>query len=273
MSSPKITVLMPVYNCEKYLNEAIDSILNQTFKDFEFLIINDGSIDKSLEIIKKYKDNRIKIINNEKNLGIVKTLNRGLKLASGKYIARMDADDISMPERFEKQIEFLEKNTDIVLVGTAFNVINENGKLIEKRILPTSPEEIKKKLIKANILCHPSVMFIKKICSQIGLYDENWQYVEDYDFYFRVANKFKMANLKQVLFSWRVNMSGTCTTRTKIQKEKALKLQLRAISDRQYSSFYYYLIIRSFIINIIPYFLRKFIKKYILKRKLIIEDM
>ena len=272
MTKP-ITVLMPVYNAEKYLREAIESILNQTFQNFEFLIINDGSTDKSLEIIKEYKDNRIKIINNEKNLGIVKTLNKSIELASGKYIARIDADDLSLPERFEKQVEFLEKNPDVVLVGTAFNIIDGNNKIIQKKNPPTSHQEIKKSLIRVNPFCHSSIMFRKEICQQIGSYDENWQDVEDYELYFRIAKRFKMANLDQILVSWRVSPSSICFTRTNIQRKKVLKLQLNIIKERQYSSFCYlyclypyYLKIRSLLVRIIPSFLKKIIKKYILKR-------
>lgn len=115
---PAISVLMPVYNSEKYLNEAIESILNQTFVDFEFIIINDASNDNSENIIESYQDSRIKYFKNEKNLGVAKTLNKGLKLAQGKYIARMDSDDISLPERLYKQFKFMEVYNDIDVCGS-----------------------------------------------------------------------------------------------------------------------------------------------------------
>jgi len=119
-----VTVLMPVYNGEKYLNEAIDSILNQTYTNFEFLIINDGSTDRSVEIIKGYNDSRIKLIHNKKNMGLVYTLNRGLALALGKYIVRMDADDISLPNRFKLQLDFMEINTEVALCsGNAMSIV------------------------------------------------------------------------------------------------------------------------------------------------------
>ena len=130
MKNPKVTVLMSVYNGEKYLQEAIDSILEQTFKDFEFLIINDGSTDKTGEILESYHDLRIKIINNEKNIGLTKSLNKGLKLARGEYIARQDADDISMPERLEKEVEFLETHQDYAVVGAFAKIINKNSEIL-----------------------------------------------------------------------------------------------------------------------------------------------
>ena len=118
VNAPAVSVVMPVYNGEKYLRESIDSILNQTYTDYEFIIVNDGSNDKTEEIILSYNDNRIRYIKNEKNLQIVKSLNRGIELAKGRYIARMDADDISLPRRFEKQITFMENNLEIGVCGT-----------------------------------------------------------------------------------------------------------------------------------------------------------
>jgi len=118
MKEPKVTVLMPVYNGEKYLNEAIDSILGQTFKDFKFLIINDGSTDGTADILKSYKDSRIKVTNNEKNIGLTKSLNKGLKMAKSEYIARMDADDISLPTRLQKQVEFMDSHPKVGVCGT-----------------------------------------------------------------------------------------------------------------------------------------------------------
>ena len=126
MKNPKVAVLMSVYNGEKYLREAINSILSQTFNDFEFLIINDGSTDGTADILKSYTDSRIKIINNEKNIGLTKSLNKGLKIAKGEYIARQDADDISMPERLKEEVAFLEIHKDYAVVGTFVKILNEN---------------------------------------------------------------------------------------------------------------------------------------------------
>ncbi|MDD4353774.1 MAG: glycosyltransferase family A protein, partial [Candidatus Nanoarchaeia archaeon] len=129
MKNHRISVIMSAYNTERYIAEAIESILNQTFKDFEFIIIDDGSTDDSLKIIKRYvkKDRRIKLIHNKKNIGLTKSLNKGLKIAKGQYIARMDADDISLPQRFQIQYDFLEKNKDIFLIGTTAFLIDDKG--------------------------------------------------------------------------------------------------------------------------------------------------
>ncbi|HGF9542707.1 TPA: glycosyltransferase family 2 protein, partial [Acinetobacter baumannii] len=122
-----VSVVLPAYNAELYLKEAIDSVLSQTFTDFELIILNDGSIDRTEEIILSYNDSRIVYVKNEKNLGLIGTLNKGINLAKGKYIARMDADDICLPERFKKQVDFLEKNNEIDLIGTNAIKINNNG--------------------------------------------------------------------------------------------------------------------------------------------------
>ena len=128
IKTPKITVLMPVYNGEKYLKESIESILKQTFRDFEFLIINDTSTDESEKIIRSFKDSRIKLIKNEKNIGLTKSLNKGLDLAKGEYMARMDADDISLPKRLEIQVAFMDKNPKIGVIGAWAKVIGESNK-------------------------------------------------------------------------------------------------------------------------------------------------
>ena len=125
MTSATVTVLMPVYNGEMYLREAIDSILHQTFTDFEFLIINDGSTDNSETIILSYDDSRIRYEKNDSNLKLIATLNKGIELAKGKYIVRMDADDISIPDRIEKQVAFLEKNPDVGICGSWFTAFGQ----------------------------------------------------------------------------------------------------------------------------------------------------
>jgi glycosyltransferase involved in cell wall biosynthesis len=138
-SYPKVSVVMSVYNGEKYLCEAIDSILNQTFENFEFLIVNDGSTDRTLEILQSYRDPRIKVINNERNIGLTASLNKGLKIAKGEYVARMDADDVSFPHRLEQQKAFLDRNPRVAMVGSWAEVIDESGKTQETwRVLTSS---------------------------------------------------------------------------------------------------------------------------------------
>ena len=172
--TPQITVLMSVYNCERYLSEAIESILNQSFSDFEFLIINDGSTDNSRNIILSYADPRIRFFENEKNIGLTHSLNKGLRLATGQYIARMDADDVSMPKRLEKELTFLNQHHSVGLVGTYFNMINENGKVLNT-VKPLSNErELKEKLLLENQFGHGSVMFRRVCVEKVGFYREKF---------------------------------------------------------------------------------------------------
>lgn len=225
MKKPKITVLMPVYNAEKFLREAIDSILNQTFKDFEFLIINDASTDNSKKIILSYEDPRIIYAENKKNLGVTKTLNRGLKLTKAKYIARMDADDISLPERFEKQVEFMDKNQNLGLLGSSWILIDEAGK--------------KKQFCKAykgrqavHFMCHGSVMMRKKVLEKVGYYRKIFKYAQDYDLWLRFSENYEMTNLEEPLYKLRAHRNSVSSTKNEEQDLYAA-LALKMAEERQ----------------------------------------
>lgn len=207
-----ISVIMAVYNAEKYLNECIESILNQTYKDFEFIIIDDCSTDRSFSIIQEYakKNKKIKVINNKENLGLTKNLNKALLLSKGKYIARMDADDISESTRFERQIKFLEENQDIDIVGSFCTDIDEEGNKIGERKNPITHEDILKVLPKVNPVAHPTVMMRKKSLNKIDNYKEKFKKCQDYDLWFRAAaNGLKMHNIPEYLFKYRINDSYT----------------------------------------------------------------
>ena len=155
------TVLMPVYNGEKYIREAMDSILNQTFNDFEFLIVNDGSTDSTKQLIESYPDPRIRLVNQE-NRGVAKSLNRGLRLAKGKYIARMDADDISLPDRLAKQIEVLESNPDVDITVSCIEGIDSQGNLRTQQWQADREairhNEIIHRLPVENCIAHPAII-------------------------------------------------------------------------------------------------------------------
>ena len=156
--NPLVTVLMSVYNGEKYLERAIKSILNQTFKDFEFLIINDGSTDNSVKIIQSFNDLRLRLIHNESNIGLIKTLNKGLKLSNGKYIARMDCDDISLPKRLSIQASFMEKYPEIGVCGSWVKIIGLGKKFINKYFKNTKKRE--------RIFCSTRLLLIPPLLSE-----------------------------------------------------------------------------------------------------------
>lgn len=222
MPSPLITVLMPVYNSESFLNEAIESILTQTFKDFEFLIINDGSTDNSKNIIFSYNDIRIKYVENHSNIGLIKTLNKGFDLAKGIYIARMDADDICMPERLKKQFEFMEKNINICLCGSWYQTFGEINKYVK---YATDNDEIRVRLLHQTQFCHPSVILRKFLLEEYNyIFDSNYLHAEDYEFFVRIAEKYKVANLPEVLLKYRTHKNSVTNLYNNIQAENTKKI-------------------------------------------------
>lgn len=196
----KVTILMGVYNGEKYLQPSMESMLAQSFSDFEFLIINDGSTDRSKEIIQGYTDSRIRYIENEQNLGLSATLNKGIELADGEYIARMDCDDISLPQRLEKQVAFLDQHPEVGIVGTWAQVLG--SETVYK--YPEKHQLLITKLLDNSMLCHPAVMMNKKLLNAHRLrYDTNYKYSQDYDLWARAQYCFELANIGEVLLHYR----------------------------------------------------------------------
>jgi glycosyltransferase involved in cell wall biosynthesis len=217
---PKISILMAVFNCAATLKESIDSILFQTFKDFEFIIINDGSTDDTHRIIEGYQDRRIRLINNKKNLGLIKSLNIGLQEAKGEYIARMDGDDISLPERLSIQFNYLEKNKNVFLVGSSALIIDENGRAIKKAKIVTG-RDLSTILPKGNSLIHPSIMF-RNIPNLF--YREKMLHCEDYDFYLRLITEGRtLKNLNDPLIKYRISPNSISRTKALLQRHQAEK--------------------------------------------------
>jgi glycosyltransferase involved in cell wall biosynthesis len=216
--NPKITILMAVYNGEKFLREAVESILHQTFTDFELLIINDASTDKSMEILSSYEDPRIRIINNEKNLGLTKSLNKGLSFAKSNYIARMDADDISYPERLEIQYHYMEDNIDVDIVGSWIETIDENGNTINVGKNPHSSEEIYYILNFRNCLTHSSIMFRKDIIVGNGSYNETLYNAQDYELWHRISKVSRIYQIQRVLVKWRMHDNLTDSNKKRRQE-------------------------------------------------------
>lgn len=220
MNIPIVSVIMPVYNAEKYLEQTINSILNQTFVEFEFLIIDDGSTDKSLQIIYSFDDPRIKVYKNDKNIGYVQTLNKLLELSKGEFIARQDNDDISLPNRIEKQVHFLNNNQEIGICGTNAFIFGNKKK---KTMLPICDAEIRAYMIFNNPFCHPTIMFRKSIFDELGVakYDESLSPAEDYAMWFEISKKTKLANLPEPLLRYRWHSNNTSQLKKNIQIEKA----------------------------------------------------
>ncbi len=232
MPNSKVSVLMSVYNGEKYLCEAIDSVLNQTFEDFEFIIVNDGSVDKTNEILNSYRDRRINLIDNKENAGLSKSLNTGLSRARGEYIARMDADDISLPERFKRQIDFLDKNPSIGLLGTSVEFIKMEN--VAKGIYrpPLHHDEIKAYLLINNCLWHPTIMARRDVMQKVGGYNDSLQAAADYDIMVKIAKISKLRNLEDILLHYRCEDNYYTKVRRRQQLECAFETSLKTF---QYS--------------------------------------
>lgn len=218
-----ISVILPVYNAEKYLSEAIESVLNQTLKDFELICINDGSTDSSEFIIKKYQslDSRIILISRD-NKGLINTLNEGLKKAKYNFIARMDADDICDPVRFKLQLSYLQKHKEVAVVGTEFLTIDSDGVLIGNSSKAKSPLLIKSLLLFGCPVAHPTVMINRNLLGGFE-YDHGYECAEDYELWCRVSEKYRIATLAVPLLKYRILDTSISRTRRKTQIESGAK--------------------------------------------------
>jgi glycosyltransferase involved in cell wall biosynthesis len=230
---PKITVLMPVYNGGRFLREAVESILGQTREDFEFLIIDDGSRDESVAVVRSYKDERVRLIQNGRNLGLIETLNRGLQLARGEYVARMDADDVSLPTRLARQVDYLERHPDICVISSYYHYVDEND-----RILCTFRGEVRDFLISFkmyveghNPVSHPAAMFRTKTIRECGGYSRDFAHAEDGELWFRLnAQGVKFANVPQVLLLYRRHGQQITQTRTAEQVQSHFRAYALSLS-------------------------------------------
>lgn len=215
MHSPIVSVVMPVYNGSKYLKEAIDSILNQTFTDFELIVVNDGSTDDSEKIILSYNDQRIRYLKNKQNSGICTTLNKGLNNANGKYIARMDCDDISMPERLAKQVGYLECHPDIGALGTDIITFGE-GRADKYFNFVHNHYECRAGLLFFTCFAHPTVMLRASIINEYDLrYDDEYRGLEDYELWYRMSEYTEMTNLPEALIKYRLHKAQLTQNVTK----------------------------------------------------------
>ena len=188
MDKPLVSVLIPCYNVEKYVEESIHSILNQTYRNLEIIAINDCSTDRSGVLLEQLsmKDSRLKVVTNEKNLKLIKTLNKGIELCNGDYVARMDADDISLPTRIEKEVAFLEQNKDHDIVSTLFYAFrSDNPSKKDFHRSPLKDDELKAYMLFRSGICHPAVLIRKRVFTELGLsFEQEFLHVEDYALWF-----------------------------------------------------------------------------------------
>lgn len=246
--TPKITVLMPVYNGERFLKRSIESVLNQTFDDYEFLIIDDKSNDSSKNIISSYRDKRIRFVENEKNAGQMGTLNIGVGLSRGGYIARMDQDDVSLPDRFKKEVKTLDMDSSLGLVYSDSFIVDEDGNRKARTFFDLSRPYrsfIFDRLMKGNFIAGNTVMMRRGVFETIGLYNTAYKVAAEYDLYLRLARRYKVDFIDEPLAEYRVHRYNASADIEKITKEvlgilknmdrRAMEKVSRKIADRMIS--------------------------------------
>ncbi len=221
MSAPEVTVLLPVYNGEKYLRESLASLLGQSYRAFELLVIDDGSTDASLDIIESVHDSRLKLVKNAGNQGLVYTLNRGLALAAGRFLMRMDADDIALPQRIERQLNFMRCHPTVGISGTWSRTFGAVEKPWETRF-PVGHEDIVAHMLFHTALSHPTAMMdLAQMRSHHLAYDKQAQHAEDYDLWVRASACFHLANVPEVLLSYRTHSKQVSQQYHEIQRQTA----------------------------------------------------
>ncbi|MHA6531277.1 glycosyltransferase family 2 protein [Paenibacillus sp. BAC0078] len=224
----KISVLMPVYNVAPYIEEAICSILTQTYKDFELLIIDDGSTDGTLNIIRKFGDSRIKVIEHSTNLGLIETLNQGIDLCTGEYIARMDGDDIALPHRLERQVTFMDIHQHCGVCGSQVRFLGKDGVSTK----PLNHEEIRCWQLFHCTIVHPTAMIRKSVLENHGIRYLYYYHAEDYEIWNRLAAVTQVVNLPDVLLMYRQHSNQISSTQQhaqQIQSENIRRNQLRLL--------------------------------------------
>lgn len=224
---PSVSILMPVYNAEPYLSEAIQSMLNQTYADFELIILDDCSTDRSAEVVQTFSDARIVYHRNEVNSGLANNLNTGLKLATGKYIARMDGDDISLPHRLQTQVDFLESHPDIDLCSCAMQMFGADNQLW---IRDRDPEKVKISMMFYSAVLHASSVFRRDVFEKNNLYYKQETFpAEDYDLWARAAFFCRMVNLPDVMYLYRMHRTQVTSTDPR-SAEKCREIQIRYLN-------------------------------------------
>jgi glycosyltransferase involved in cell wall biosynthesis len=231
-STPTVSVVMPTFNAAAFLDEAVCSILGQTFRDFEFIIINDGSHDETASILQRYEraDERVRVYHQE-NQGIIPALNRGCRLARGRYIARMDADDISLPHRLERQVDYIEQHPEIGILGTWINKIGHDGSVVGSWYPSQNPNVLRWKHFFGGCVCHPSVLMRHSVLGKINYYRAGSAPIEDEDLWLRASAITEFGNVPEILFKYRIWKGSAYHRFQKSSGEAQISLLFSFISD------------------------------------------
>ena len=222
---PGVSVVMAVYNAEPWLSEAVESVLGQTFGDFEFVVIDDGSSDATPEILRRFHDSRLRVTRQHQS-GQTPALNHALRLSQGALIARMDGDDVALPDRLARQVAFLDAHPEVGLLGTACHEISASGAVLRTITPPGDDHAVRRLLIRKNPFTHSSVMFRRAVLDASGWYDERFVVAQDYDLWLRMSRLTRLANLSEPLVLRRLAPGRLSSAResTRIRDEVAAKL-------------------------------------------------
>jgi len=233
MPQPEVSVLMSVYNGERHLSEALESLLGQTFSNFEFMIVDDASTDKTSDILKEYarRDTRIRLMRNTQNVGLTRSLNLGLRSLQGEYVARLDADDVCLPNRLKTQRDYLDEHPQVGAVGSGVQTIDEQGTPLEEARVPVEHEALQAQLLVDNCFLHSTVMARRSVVQQVGGYDERLRYAQDYDLWWRISRVAHLAALPEILVRLRLTSKSISKLHLEEQKECALEVSLRAVQE------------------------------------------
>jgi len=232
MKTPEVSVVMPAFNAAEFLDDAVASILNQTFRDFEFIIIDDGSTDETPDILRKYAeaDDRVRVYR-QGNQGVIAALNRGCQIARGQFVARMDADDISLPRRFERQTNFLKKHPEIGIVGTWAANIDKNNSVVGKWCLPPSPMVLKWNHFFRVCVIHPTVLMRRPILEKLNFYRSDSLYADDWDLWLRASAMTEFGNTPEILFKYRVWSKSVSKSHSQECQKAPIKLLVPFMRD------------------------------------------
>ena len=229
--TPNISVIMSTYNNEETILDATNSILDQEYPYFELLIVNDYSNDGTQKKLSPITDPRLKIINNNKNLGLTLSLNKAISLSTGRFIARQDADDISMPDRLKKQLAFMESHPEVAVLGTGRATLDKQGKVLSSYLLQKKPQYTD--LLKKNCFVHGSVMMRREVLEDLGMYNEDFRYTQDYELWLRISKKYHMMNIQEPLYG--VRRHSNRVTLTRLPQALLYKLLAKNMSLEQLS--------------------------------------
>lgn len=227
---PRVTVLIPVYNGEKFLAEAIESILGQTFTDFELLIIDDGSTDSTPRVISAFNDPRIRFERNQQNLGLSETLNRGKVMARGEYLARMDSDDVSLPQRLSRQVAFMDNNPDVGICGTWLEAFSDTSRTVWPS--PGTHDDIVCSLLFESVMYHPTVIFRNSHIDKFTVrYSPEFPAAQDYELWSRCSGGLRLANVPEVLLRYRLHDEKSGRSKQQLQIEYANRVRSRLLRE------------------------------------------